>query len=106
MPSNNYVVRDVVRHIDDEREYRPRRSASRTVSKLKKNLWIFLVIVGLSSGLGFVAVYLPDAMASRAAALGSSEERVGDLRQRYKNMSETEKEQVKKLMEQMGAGDR
>ena len=105
MSSSNYVVRDVVRHIDDEREYRASRSASHTVSKLSKNLWIFLVIVGLSSGLGFVAVYLPDAMASRAAEFGSTEERMGDLRQRYETMSEAEKERAKELMGQMGIGN-
>jgi hypothetical protein len=103
MASNNYVVRDIVQYIHDENEYRTRRSFSDVFEKLKANFWIFFIIVGLSGGVGYLAVYLPNMVESQQAKLGSSFDEIGSegTRSKFNHLSA---EQKAMLMQQMGGG--
>jgi hypothetical protein len=101
MASSNYVVRDIVQYIHDENEYRTRRSFSDVFEKLKANFWIFFIIVGLSGGIGYCAVYLPSMIDEQQAKLESTfgGGGSGDMRSKFNQLSAEQKAQ---LMQQMG----
>jgi hypothetical protein len=101
MASSNYVVRDIVQYIHDENEYRTERSFSDVFDKLKANFWIFFIIVGLSGGIGYCAVYLPGMFDAQQAKLESTFEGGGSegMRSRFNQLSAEQKAQ---LMQQMG----
>ena len=103
MALNNYVVRDIVQYIHDENEYRTRRSFSDVFDKLKANFWIFFIIVGLSGGVGYLAVYLPGMVESQQAKLESSFGGTGTegMRSKFDQLSAEQKAQI---MQQMGGG--
>jgi hypothetical protein len=103
MASNNYVVRDIVQYIHDENEYRTRRSLSDVFEKLKANFWIFFIIVGLSCGVGYCAVYLPGMIESQQAKLESTfgDEGSEGMKSKFNKLSVEQKAQ---LMQQMGGG--
>jgi hypothetical protein len=103
MASNNYVVRDIVQYIHDENEYRTRRSFSDVFEKLKTNFWIFFIVVGLSGGVGYLAVYLPGMVESQQAKLESTFDDGGTegMRGKFNHLSA---EQKAMLMQQMGGG--
>jgi hypothetical protein len=103
MASNNYIVRDIVHYIHDENEYRTRRSFSDVFDKLKANFWIFFIIVGLSCGVGYCAVYLPSLVESQQAKSESTfdDESAGGMRSKFNHMSAEQKAQI---MQQMGGG--
>ncbi len=93
MSQNNFVIQDVVAHVYSEDDYHPSRAVGNAFRKILRNSWIFLVIIGLSAGIGYVAVYLPDTIAQKA---GSMESAVGIPRE-LQGLSDTQK---KELMEQ------
>jgi len=103
MASNNYVVRDIVQYIHDENEYRTRRSFSDVLDKLKVNFWIFFIIVGLSCGVGYCAVYLPSLIQAQQSKLESTldDGGTGSMRSKFNNLSAEQKAQI---MQQMGGG--
>jgi hypothetical protein len=68
MSQSNFIVQDVVKHVYDEKEYRPRRIISTTIKRMVGKAWLYIIILALSGGVGYLAVYLPDAMKSQASA--------------------------------------
>ena len=103
MASSNYVVRDIVQYIHDENEYRTGRSFSDVIEKLKTNFWIFFIIVGLSGGVGYCAVYLPSVIETQQSKLESTFDGEGTegMRGKFNHLSA---EQKAMLMQQMGGG--
>jgi hypothetical protein len=103
MASNNYVVRDIVQYIHDENEYKAARSAFSVFEKLKANFWIFIIIVGISCGAGYLTVYLPSIMEAQQSIGGSSFEggSTSEMKNRFQKLSPEEKEA---LMKQLGGG--
>lgn len=107
MSQSNLVVRDVIHHIERQDEYRSRRSLSRSIRKLMSKIWMFLIIVGLSSVVGFCAVYLPDRMSAassmmNAPGVGSMSSQ--DFQSKKDAFDQLSDDQKQKLMEQFGGG--
>ncbi len=101
MTSNNYVVRDIVQYIHDDREYRSAHSFSGVFDKLKANFWIFVIIVGLSSGSGYLAVVLPSMIEKQQASIESMGGNASVLREKFNKLSAEQKTQ---LLQQYGGG--
>ena len=98
MLSDNYVVMDVVQHVDDEKEYKRSRSFFRSLNKLKQKAWVFLIIVGLSSGIGYVAVYLPDQLETQSEGMSAMPGSPEEMKSKFDNLSEEQKETLMKAM--------
>lgn len=96
--ASNYVIRDMVTHIQDESQYRARRSASRTFRKLRQKFWLFFIIIGLSSGVGYLAVYLPDSIENQKANLESQMGDLSDYQSKFQNLSEDQKAAIMKQL--------
>ena len=73
MSQNNFVIQDVVTHVYREDDHRSPKIFLNTFRKLIGKSWIFLIILLLSAGIGYVAVYLPDSIAKKAESLGGIE---------------------------------
>jgi hypothetical protein len=105
MASNNYIVRDIVQYIHDENEYKTSRSIFSVFEKLKANFWIFIIIVGVSAGAGYFAVYLPSIIAAQQAKVESQFEGLGggssEMKNRFEKLNPEEKAA---LMKQLGVG--
>ena len=99
MSQSNFVVQDVVSHVYRKSDYGAHRVVLHTVRNLLRKMWLFIVVVALSAGIGYVAVYLPETMARKAdnATLGGFD--TGDLQSKFDNLSD---EQKKELMKQFG----
>jgi hypothetical protein len=98
MSQNNFVVQDVVSHVYCESDYGAHRVILNTLRKIIKKMWLFLVIILLSAGIGYVAVYLPETMARHSEpSLGGMES--GEIKKKHDNLSD---EQKKELMKQFG----
>lgn len=92
MSQNNFVIQDVVEHVYREDDYRSSRALSNAVRKIFQKLWIFIIIIGLSAGIGYVAVYLPDTMAQRSESMESS----GGMPRELQGLSDSQKKELMK----------
>ena len=100
MSQNNFVVQDVVSHVYRKSDYGAHRVILNTLRNMLRKMWLFLVVILLSAGIGYVAVYLPETMARNAdASLGGVGMESGDLREKLNNLSD---EQKQELMKQFG----
>ncbi len=102
MSQNNFVVQDVVSHVYRKSDYGAHRVILHTFHKIMKKMWLFLIVIGLSAGIGYVAVYLPETMAkssgsSSLGALGGMDKE--GMREKFNNLSD---EQKKDLIKQFG----
>jgi uncharacterized membrane protein SpoIIM required for sporulation len=97
MAHKNFVIRDVVHHISHERDYRPNRAFSSTRRKFFRNFWIFFVIVAMSSGLGYLAVYLPDLIESRRSQASTLMD-MGRFAKDPEQLSDSQKQQIMRLL--------
>ena len=113
----NFVIHDVVQHVYERDYYSERGSFRQTIRQMIRNSRMYIVIVLISCGVGYLAVYLPDKMQSAsplqsglgfspeqiksmAAQAGSmSDEEKGQLRSKFDGLSEDQK---KVIMEQFG----
>ena len=73
MSQNNFVIQDIVTHVYRENDYRSPKIFINTFRKLIRKIWIFLIILLLSAGIGYVAVYLPDSVPRKTASLKGME---------------------------------
>jgi len=101
MASSNYVVRDIVQYIHDEDEYGARRSISNVLARLKHNFWIFIIIICFSGGIGYLAMYLPDALEAQQTKFEQTFDGTSNMKSKFKGMSEEQKAQ---LLQQFGGG--
>ena len=99
---SNFVIQDVVQYIPESRH--SRRSRRRAWRRMTRNLWIYLLIIGVSCSVGFVAVYLPGMISKQAAPIKSLMESDG-AREYYNQLPDEEKEALKReLKEKLGLG--
>ena len=103
MSQNNFVIQDVVTHVYREDDYRSPKIIINTFKKLISKSWIFLLILALSAGIGYVAVYLPDSIAKKAESLGGIEGLEG-LEGLPKELQGLSDEQKKELYERYKGG--
>ena len=92
MSQNNFVIQDVVTHVYREDDYRSPKIFRNTFRKIISKIWIFLILLLVSAGIGYVAVYLPDSIAQKA---GSSDTMQG-LPTDLQNLSDTQKQELMK----------
>ena len=97
MAHKNFVIRDVVHHISHERDYRPNRAFSSIRHKFSRNFWIFFVIIAMSSGLGYLAVYLPDVLESRRSQTSTLMD-IGRMSADPEQLADTQKQQIMRLL--------
>jgi len=69
--NENFVVHDVVRHIHDDEYYRPKRSLFDSFHRIRKSFSLYIVIIVISCGVGFLVVNLPDMMQSASGSYSS-----------------------------------
>jgi hypothetical protein len=62
MEQSNFVVRDVVVHIHSARDYYARHWWPRMLRRMSRNAWIYVMVVAISLGAGYLAMLLSDAM--------------------------------------------
>lgn len=93
MSRNNFIIEDIVTHVYRDSDYRPRNAFKNALKMLVRKLWLFLVIIALSAGVGYVAVYLPESLRA-----GSDESAGGleDLKSNYQNLSDEQKQELLK----------
>jgi hypothetical protein len=96
MASSNYVVRDIVQYIHDDREYGTRHSLSGVLDKLKANFWIFIIIVAVSGIVGYLAVQLPGMVDQQEARLESANGGTKDLREKFNRLPADQKAEIMK----------
>lgn len=92
MSQNNFVIQDIVTHVYRENDYRSPAMILNTIKKMISKSWIFLILLALSAGIGYVAVYLPDSIAQKAESLDTIEGLPGDLQ----DLSDTQKQELMK----------
>ena len=95
MSQNNFIIQDVVSHVYREDDYRSQRIVRNAFRKILGKSWIFLIIMALSAGIGYVAVYLPDSVARKAESLGGLEGLEG-LPSDLQNLSDEQKMELMK----------
>ena len=103
MSQNNFVIQDVVTHVYRENDYRSPRIFANTFRKLIGKIWIFLIIMALSAGIGYVAVYLPDSIAQKAESPGSGIEGLEGMQKGLEGLSDAQK---KELYDRYKGGDK
>ena len=94
MSQNNFVIQDVVTHVYREDDYRSPKIIINTFKKLISKSWIFLLILALSAGIGYVAVYLPDSIAQKAESLGSGIEGLEGMQESLQGLSDAQKKEL------------
>lgn len=98
MSQNNFVVQDVVSHVYRKSDYSAPSVILNTLRNMMRKIWIFLVVILFSAGIGYVAVYLPETMARNAESfqggIGG-----GDIKSKLDNLSD---EQKRELIKQFG----
>jgi len=97
MSQNNFVIQDVVEHVYRESDYRAPKAIQHAIKKMVAKLWVFLLIMGLSAGIGYVAVYLPDSIEKQKESLGT-----GAIPGMPEGLDRLSDDQKRKLMQQMG----
>jgi hypothetical protein len=114
---NNFVIQDVVHHIYDEGYYRSSSSFWMSIRKLLRNLRLYVIIIIISCGVGYLAVSLPDLMKSATPSVSSFpglpagmsvndvksvlKEQGGsmdELKSRFDKLSDSEKESLKRQL--------
>ena len=96
MSQDNFVIQDVVTHVYREDDYRSQKVFVSTFKKLIRKIWIFLIIMLLSAGIGYVAVYLPDSIAKKAESLGGIEglEGLEGMQEKLQGLSDAQKKEL------------
>lgn len=92
MSQNNFVIQDIVTHVYRENDYRSPAMILNAIKKMISKSWIFLILLALSAGIGYVAVYLPDSIAQKAESSDTMEGLPGDLQ----DLSDTQKQELMK----------
>ena len=98
MSQNNFVIQDVVTHVYREDDYRSPNIVRNAFRKILSKSWIFIIILALSAGIGYVAVYLPDSVARKAESLGGIEGLEG-LPGDLQNLSDEQKKELMKRVQ-------
>jgi hypothetical protein len=97
MSQNNFIIQDVVEHVYRKGDYRGLKAIQHALRKLVAKLWVFLLIMGLSAGIGYVAVYLPDSIEKQKESLGA-----GAIPGMPEGLDRLSDDQKRQLMKQMG----
>ncbi len=97
MGQNNFVIQDVVAHVYHENDYHSAKFCSHAMKRVFKKSWIFLVIVVLSAGIGYLAVYLPDSISRHAEKTGM-ESMMGGIPSQIQNLSDKQKREIMKQL--------
>lgn len=92
MSQNNFVIQDIVEHVYKESDYRSSKIVKNTFRKMIKKLWIFILIIGLSAGIGYVAVYMPDKIAQEKKSLGGMD----GMQKKLQGLSDAQKKELLK----------
>lgn len=92
MSQNNFVIQDIVTHVYRENDYRSPKIFRNTYRKIINKIWIFLILLIVSAGIGYIAVYLPDSIARKAESSGTMEGFPAELQ----NLSDAQKQELMK----------
>ena len=93
MSRNNFIIEDIVTHVYRESDYRPRNALKNALKMLLRKMWLFLVIVALSAGIGYVTVYLPQTLPQRET---ETMEGLEGLKNNFQGLSEEQKQEILK----------
>ena len=94
MSQNNFVIQDVVTHVYRENDYGSPKITINAFRRLLRKSWIFLIILALSAGIGYIAVYLPDSVAKKTESMGG----LGGLEGIPSDLQNLSDEQKRELM--------
>ncbi len=100
MSQNNFVIQDIVTHVYKEQDYHQKRVLTGTIRRLLKKVWLFCVLLVLSAGIGYFAVYLPDSIPKSENVLGSLD-MLNKMPKDLNSLSDSQKKELYKKLKEL-----